>query len=85
MTGEIMQVQAEGWNHYIERRIERRWAPVCRAWFPEGATESIDWTWTFFQYVFPLADQELFRVSRHQAGRALNNVRFRGTSRTHAT
>src|SRR5665213_1733872 len=56
MTGETMQVQAEGWNHYIGRQIERRWAPVWRAWFPEGATESIDWTWKFFQYVFPLAD-----------------------------
>jgi hypothetical protein len=60
MTGETMQVQAEGWNHHIGRQIERRWAPVCRAWFPEGATESINWTWTFFQYVFPLADPRGF-------------------------
>jgi hypothetical protein len=57
---ETMQIQAEGWNHYLRRQIERRWEPVCRAWFPEGVVDSVDWTWTFFQYVFPLADPRDF-------------------------
>jgi hypothetical protein len=51
-----MRVRAEGWNHYIERQIAPRWPAVCRWWFPEGSDYPVDWTWLFFQYVFPLDD-----------------------------
>jgi len=51
-----IDVRAEGWNHYIERQIGYRWAPVLRAWFPDDSDLSLDWTWNFFQYVFPLSD-----------------------------
>jgi hypothetical protein len=51
-----MHVQAEGWNHYIERQIAPRWPAACRSWFPEGSDYPLDWAWLFFQYVFPLDD-----------------------------
>lgn len=54
------RIRAEGWNHHIERQITQRWPPVCRAWFPEGSDLSLDWTWKFFQYVFPLGDPRNF-------------------------
>jgi hypothetical protein len=57
-----MQVRAEGWNHYIERQIVQRWAPVCRAWFPDRSDVSLDWTWKFLQYVFQLDDPRDFPV-----------------------
>ena len=70
-----MKIRAEGWNHYIERHIEQRWVPVCRAWFPEGTDASVDWTWTFLEYVFPLGDPRNFsRVVSAQWSRAERQV-----------
>jgi hypothetical protein len=51
-----MRIRSEGWSHYIERQIAPRWPAACRSWFPEGSDYSLDWTWLFFQYVFPLDD-----------------------------
>jgi hypothetical protein len=56
MRTSLTPIRAEGWNHYIERQISSRWPPVCRDWFPDGGDVSLDWTWKFFQYVFPLED-----------------------------
>src|SRR4051794_12552317 len=55
-TADRVPVRAEGWNHYIERQIAPRWPAACRSWFPDDADVSLDWTWLFFQYVFPLDD-----------------------------
>lgn len=56
MATERITVRAEGWNHHIARQIAPRWPPVCRSWFPDDSDESVDWTWKFIQYVFPLED-----------------------------
>jgi hypothetical protein len=56
MAADRTTVRAEGWNHHIARQIAPRWPAICRSWFRDDADESADWTWKFFQYVFPLAD-----------------------------
>jgi len=60
MADDTIQVQLEGWNEYFRRKIEFRWPPILRSWFPEDADDSLDWHWLFFQYVFPLADPRTF-------------------------
>jgi hypothetical protein len=60
MADDTIQVQTEGWNEYIARQITRRWSPILRSWFPDGADHSLNWHWLFFQYVFPLADPRSF-------------------------
>jgi len=59
MASERVPVRAEGWNHYIERQIGQRWPATCRAWFPDDGDYSLDWTWKFLQYVFPLDDPRM--------------------------
>jgi hypothetical protein len=60
MASDRIRVQAEGWNHVIERMISPRWEPVLRPWFPDGSELCVDWTWKFFQYVFTLDDPRQF-------------------------
>ena len=62
LSGDQITVHAEGWNQYLKRLIAPRWAPVCRNRFPDESDESLDWTWTFLQYVFPLDDPRSFAL-----------------------
>jgi hypothetical protein len=54
MANDTIEIKAEGWNAYIERKISHRWPPVFRDWFDDDY--SLDWHWNFFQYVFPHLD-----------------------------
>jgi hypothetical protein len=57
-----IEVRAEGWNHYVGRQIEQRWASPLRSWFPPGsdADAMLDWHWLFLQFVFPVPDPREF-------------------------
>jgi hypothetical protein len=83
VANELIEVKAEGWNAYIERKISHRWPPVFRDWFDDDY--SLDWHWRFFEYVFPhLEDpRELAALSNprwSQAERAALN-RYRSHAR----
>lgn len=60
MTDDSIQVRAQGWNYVLEPKVDFRWAPILRSWFPEDGDVSVDWTWRFLQFVFPLDDPREF-------------------------